>query len=204
MNVGMIRCARDTISLMNTTPIIIFDGPDNVGKGTQLSLLRKHYKDIPFAITNLDKPIGANSEEKREYGLAAAYGQLTTLFAGYQAGIPQIADRAHYSEYAYSILRGQHQLTDIMEMESEFKEYKDDVLSIIFIDEVENICERDDGNSNYGEEVVENIKNIITNFKEHAAASLFETHIIDINGKDIEIVQQEVNTLIAKKFPTIG
>lgn len=188
---------------MNKTPVIIFDGPDNVGKGTQISLLRKHFKETPFAITNLDKPVGSDLDEKRDYGLAAAYGQLTTLFAGYEKDVAQIADRAHYSEYAYSILRTQHPLTDIMEMESEFKNFKDNVLSIIFIDEVENISERDDGESHYDADDIENIKNIINNFKEHAKTSLFETHIINIDGKDIEAVQREVNALVTKKFPDL-
>ena len=107
------------------TPIIIFDGPDNVGKGTQIALLRKRFSEIPFAITNLDKPVGTSLEEKVSYGVKAAQNQLITLFLGAQAGIPQIADRAHYTEYAYSSLRKQHNLDTILQLDFCCFQYSD-------------------------------------------------------------------------------
>ena len=90
---------------MNNIPVIIFDGPDNVGKGTQIKLLRKHFKETAFAITNMDKPVGDDLDAKERYGLEAATSQLVTIHSGWHSKAPQIADRAYFSEYAYSVLR---------------------------------------------------------------------------------------------------
>ena len=102
---------------MKKHPIIILDGPDNVGKGTQLALLRKYFTNIPFVITNLDKPVGEGTEEKKNYGLISIDNQLKTMVLGAQQGIPYIADRGHYTEYAYSIFREAHELQTILDIE---------------------------------------------------------------------------------------
>lgn len=188
---------------MKNTPVIIFDGPDNVGKGTQIALLRKFFTKTPFAISNLDKPVGETLEEKREYGINAVTSQLSTLLLGASNGIPQIADRAHYSEYAYSMLRIPHAKQDLIAREEQHKALIPHTLGIIFIDEVEAISERDDGKSNYQADDLVMITSIIKRFVDYADSSLFNTHVININGKDITTVHQEVVSLVLKTFPEL-
>ena len=90
-----------------------------------------------------------------------------------------------------------------MEIEKDYSEMQGDVLGLIFIDEVENISARDDGNSNYSADDIENIKNIIDNFVEIAEKSIFDVRVININGKDIKVVQTEVNDIVWEKFPNL-
>ncbi len=189
--------------MTNKKIIIAFDGPDNVGKGTQISLLRKWLKNIPFVLMNLDRPAGDTHGEKLNYGLEASRNALLANKALWEKSIPQIVDRMHYTEYAYSLLRGGHSIKDILDLEKEFLEMKDDFFTIIFIDETENIQKRDDGLSEYNADDRGEVAEITKRFPEIAKHSLFENVIININGKDIQTVQAEVKKEILKKFPDI-
>jgi len=186
-----------------TNIIIAFDGPDNVGKGTQIALLRKHFSSIPFVISNLDKPVGETDSEKINYGIAASKNHLIAKHAVWEKGIPQIVDRMHYTEYAYSILRGGHSIETILELESDFSEMKDSFFTLIFIDEVQNIQSRDDGKSNYDVDNTKQIEIITQRFIEISKQSLFDNVIVNIHGKDISTVQNEVLQALCKKFPNL-
>lgn len=188
---------------MKKPPVIIIDGPDNVGKGTQIKLLRSWLHKIPFCISNLDKPVGENLDEKKVYGIKAIDNQLASLHAGWKSGIPSIADRAWPSEYAYSILRNTHSLEAILDIEEKYLDMSSDVLGIIFIDEAQQISERDDGHSNYDSENLEEINRIIHRFCKLAEQSHFTLEVININKKAIEDVHLEVQQTILKAFPHI-
>ena len=185
------------------TPIIAFDGPDNVGKGTQIALLRKWLSHIPFVLTNLDRPHGGNHDEKLNYGYRASKNHLKAKELLWQEEIPHLVDRMHYTEYAYSILRGGHQLEDILTLEREFLAIRDDFLTIIFVDETENILKRDDGLSVYRRDDYEAVENIIERFREIADASHFHNRIISITGKSIPQVHEEVREIVREFFPFI-
>ncbi len=185
---------------MTTRPIIFIDGPDNVGKGTQISLLRKWLSEIPFSILNLDRPVGSDLEEKEIYGIQAVKNQLGSVYASWEKGIPCIVDRCHYTEYAYSILRNTHEIQKILELEKELLPAHPDILGIIFVDDVKNIVARDDGNSIYSTEDTENIQNIINRFSDIADASSFDCKVISITGKSIEEVQVEVKKILGEKY----
>jgi thymidylate kinase len=189
--------------LENKKIIIAFDGPDNVGKGTQIQLLRKWLKHIPFVLTNLDRPHGENNNEKIHYGLNASKNHLEAKKIMLKHGLPQIVDRMHYTEYAYSILRGGHDIKTIINLEKEYIDLKENLFTIIFIDNVENISKRDDGKSVYKRDDYENIQKISDRFKEISKYSILDNVIIDIQGKDIQTVQKEVQIEILKKFPDI-
>ncbi len=185
------------------TPIIAFDGPDNVGKGTQIALLRKWLSHIPFVLTNLDRPHGKNHDEKLDYGYRASRNHLRAKELLWREGIPHLVDRMHYTEYAYSILRGGHLLENILTLEQAFLTMRDDFLTIIFVDEVENILKRDDGLSVYKRDDYEAVENIIKRFHEIAEASHFHNRIISITGKSIPQVHEEVREIVRAFFPKI-
>lgn len=191
------------MNTQNQKIIIAFDGPDNVGKGTQISLLRKWLPHIPFVLMNLDRPAGTSNSEKINYGLAASRNALYANKILAEKEIPQIVDRMHYTEYAYSLLRGGHDTKTILELEKEFIDIKDYFFTIVFIDEVQNIQDRDDGISNYNADDTNEVANITNRFPEIARASLFDNVVININGKDIPTVQSEVQKYILGKFPNI-
>ncbi len=191
------------MKLKNKKIIIAFDGPDNVGKGTQIGLLRKWLKHIPFVLTNLDRPHGETHSEKINYGFNASKNHLVAKKAIWKQGIPQIVDRMHYTEYAYSILRGGHEIKKIIELEKEFKDLKQDLFIIIFIDNAENISIRDDGKSVYKGNDYESITKITHRFIEIAEKSLFDNVIINIHNKDISTVEKEVQSVLLNKFPNL-
>ncbi len=178
------------------TPIIAFDGPDNVGKGTQIALLRKWLSHIPFVLTNLDRPHGANHHEKLKYGYQASRNHLKAKELLWQEGIPHLVDRMHYTEYAYSILRGGHNLEDILTLERAFLAMRDDFLTIIFVDKAENILKRDDGLSVYKRDDYKAVEDIIKRFYEIAEASHFPNRVISITGKSIPQVHEEVREVV--------
>ncbi len=183
--------------------IIAFDGPDNVGKGTQIALLRKWLKHVPFVLTNLDSPHGENDQVKRNYGYEASKNHLRAKKLLHEAGIPHLVDRMHYTEYAYSILRGGHSLEKILALEEEFMSIKNDFLTIIFTDSVENILKRDDGLSVYKKDDREAVEQILKRFQEIAEKSQFKNVIIPITGKTIQEVHYEVQNLIKEFFPSL-
>ena len=185
------------------TPIIAFDGPDNVGKGTQISLLRKWLSHIPFVLTNLDRPHGENHEEKLNYGYQASKNHLKAKELLWREEIPHLVDRMHYTEYAYSILRKGHSLDTILELEKSFLDMRDDFLTIIFLDTPENILKRDDGLSVYQRDDYKAVEDIIERFQEIAELSHFHNHIISITGKSIPQVHEEVKEVMRNFFPQI-
>lgn len=191
------------MKLKNKQIIIAFDGPDNVGKGTQISLLRKWLNHIPFVLTNLDRPHGKTDGEKMDYGFSASKNHLIAKRAIWRENIPQIADRMHYTEYSYSINRGGHDLNTIKELENEFLEMKDDFFTIIFIDEIKNIRARDDGKSNYNVNDINEVTDITNRFSKIAKHSFFDNVIININNKNIAEVQKAVQKALLEKFPNL-
>lgn len=178
--------------------VIAFDGPDNVGKGTQINLLRKRYQDIPFLLLNVDPPIGENHAEKISYGREHI---KRTLDAVRKLPHPQIHDRFHFTEYAYSMFRGGHDLNDVISIEKEYDDVHSNLLVITFVDEPEKIHERDDGNSAYDAEKLDTVAELIQRFHEMSHHSHFDNHIIHIGGKDIPTVHEEVINHIESKFP---
>ncbi len=191
------------MNLKNKRIIIAFDGPDNVGKGTQISLLRKWLKHIPFVLTNLDRPHGSTDSEKIDYGLVASKNHLLAKHTLWKNNLPQIVDRMHYTEYAYSILRGGHEINTIINLEKDFIDMKNDFFTIIFIDKIENISHRDDGDSVYRGDDLKSIEQIKHRFIEIAEHSLFDNIIINIHNKNIATVQEEVKSALLEKFPNL-
>jgi len=184
-------------------PIIAFDGPDNVGKGTQIALLRKWLSHIPFVLTNLDRPHGATVAEKLRYGYEASRNHLRAKRALLREGIPHLVDRMHYTEYAYSVLRGGHELENILALEREFSDLHPHLLTIIFTDEPERILARDDGKSVYDRNDIIAVEKILARFIEIAQHSHFSNFVISITNKSIPEVHEEVKGIIRTHFPGI-
>lgn len=186
--------------MINKKIILCFDGPDNVGKGTQINLVREYFKKIPFVILHVTNPIGDTAEKKVEYGSAMENQYFKARKSLSENFIPQINDRAHYSEYAYRIFRDSDRIDDILEMENKFKELIVNTLIFTFIDKPENISLRDDGLSMYEKEDVDKIQKLIDRFKYISEKSIFDNYIINIDGKNEDEVFEIVLEKIKNKF----
>lgn len=189
--------------MQSPPPIIIIDGPDNVGKGTQIKRLRRWLSHIPFCIFNLDSPVGSNLDVKETYGIKAVHNQCKSLQLSWEHNIPCIVDRAWPSEYAYSILRKKHGIKTMLDIEEHYRAIQQNTHIIIFIDEVRNIQERDDGMSNYNAEDLKEIQLVVDRFTTFSEHSTFSTTLININGNNADTVEQEVQTVIRTFFPLI-
>ncbi len=172
--------------------ILAFDGPDNVGKSTQIKKVRKYFKNLPFVVLNLEAPVGENNEERLNYGLENMEKYFELILSAREKNIPVILDRCHFSEYAYSFLRGGHKIEKILKLEKKFEELKENLIIFTFIDEAENIIKRDDGLSAFDPEKKEEVEKIINNFKEISRKSLFQNFLMNIRGEDEEKVFKEI------------
>ena len=180
--------------------ILALEGPDNVGKGTQMKKIVSYFKDINFVALYDSLKAGETDSEKVEYGHKREKEYFKVRKYLWDNGIPQINDRSHYSEYAYRMFRNSDKIEDLLAMEKEYSELKDDYLTIIFIDEIENISSRDDGYSAYKKEDLGSIKKLIERFKYIAEKSIYKNYIININGKDENEVFDIIKNLIQEKF----
>jgi len=178
--------------------ILIFDGLDNVGKSTQIKKIRQWLNNKAFVITNLDAPIGEDNLKKISYGSKNIENFFKIWTLGWKNNIPLISDRGHFSEYAYRMFRDSDKIDDILEMEKKYSEIISDTIIFNFIDNANNIAQRDDGLSQYQAEEVDKIQKLIDRFKFISEKSIFENYLIDINAKD----ENEVFKIIKEKIQT--
>lgn len=177
---------------MHKNTIIAFDGPDNTGKSTQILRLRKRYASTNFVLTNLERPYGKSKEEILENGYRSTENLLKAINATQDLSIPQIVDRAHFTEYVYSIFRNGHSLEKVLELEDIIK-MPEHFITVIFLDSAKNISSREDGLSNFDADNLEEIELLCERFLEIAKASKFKTIIINIDGKDADLVEEELH-----------
>lgn len=180
--------------------MIIFDGPDNVGKGTQIEKLRRQHPHKNFVLLNLERPFGKNDAELLKNGFNSLKKMMCLAKAGLNQGANIIIDRAHYTEYAYSIFRDGHAIEKILELENFFEEEKRNILSIIFVDKAKNIASREDGLSNFDTSKIENFEMLCARFTDIAHQSHFNTKLINIDSKNedkvFEILNKEYKKLL--------
>jgi thymidylate kinase len=172
--------------------ILGFDGPDNVGKSTQIKKIRNYFVKTPFVVLNIESPVGENDLEKINYGVENTTNNLQATGAIFKKGIPQILDRTHFSEYAYSFFRGGHELEEFLKIEKDFEYLKESLFIIVFTDCIEKIQERDDGLSAFDPKKKEDIKKVIKNFEDISSKSVFKSVIININQKTEDQVFTEI------------
>ena len=184
----------------NKKIILSFEGPDNVGKGTQVKKVVEHFKTINFVCLYDSLKAGESDEEKVDYGKKREEVYFNVRNYLWEQNLPQINDRSHYSEYAYRMFRNSDKIDDLLELEKKYINLSDDYLTLIFVDNPENISKRDDGESAYKAEDLKSISELIDRFRFISEKSIFENYIIDINGKDEDEVFEMVLKKIKNKF----
>jgi thymidylate kinase len=180
--------------------ILGFDGPDNVGKGTQIEKIRKYFSKIPFIVLNIEAPVGNSSIDKIKYGIKNTKNNLQGILILAENNLPQILDRTHFSEYAYSFLRGGHDLKTFLKLEKKCEKIKNIFCIITFIDKPKRIFERDDGQSAFDPSKTEDIEKIIENFKKISKQTIFKSIIINIYNKTEDEVFEEIIEKLEKEF----
>jgi len=168
--------------------LIIFEGPDNVGKTTQIELLRNYFakKGKPFIITKSSNYKNVTPEEHKKLCIK----EYKTIF-NLGKTIDIIADRLHGGEYVYGPIYRGYDGNYVFN----FENHKS--FLIVLIDNPENLIKRDDGlsfSTDYNKKKLE-----IEKFKEFYEKSFIENKIlINIEGRSINEVFEIIKNFIEK------
>jgi len=186
---------------MKLGKMIIIEGPDRTGKSTQINLLKEYFKDKNE--TFLDLHFGKPAQlDKKEMIYTSKYMFKNTFeFALKSLKLQQnfIMDRFHIGEFVYAPLYRKYSGKYVFNIEKgcikKFTTEWNSVFLIVFIDSPEHLIEKEDGNSFSKTKKMKQKE--IDKFKEASEKSLIKNKIIiDINGKSIEQIQQEVNKFL--------
>jgi thymidylate kinase len=175
--------------------VTIFEGPDNSSKGTQIANLKRHYEftqDLPSHILHYSnvQVSGKNMLEVSQTYYREMFG-FCEKANEMQASL--ILDRAHIGESVYSPMYRNYDGDYVFRMEEKFD------LSFytlfIFIADVETLIRRDDGKS-FSVDTEKKQKEIDGFKRAYDKTHIVNKHIIDITGKDIKTVWDEIKGYI--------
>lgn len=125
--------------------ITIIEGPDSVGKDTQISFIENylestlksvhkiHYSSLNFT-DNMDV-IKKMSEIQ--------YEDMFKLISLVKDDVNIILNRSHIGEAVYSPIYRKYSGDYVFDIEKKYKQHLNDVKLILFTDTAENICRRD-------------------------------------------------------------
>lgn len=196
--------------MANELFIIGFDGPDNVGKDTQIERIRKHFDDVVFSIIDQNAPVGKTIEDKQDYAIEMLNQYALNIEHFLKSGRNLILNRTHLSEYAYGkvfrgMMPGSKYEEAVIECDKRLAESINNHKTVnctifVFIDEVENIMKRDDGKSLYTTKQTDYVKNLIDRFNIMSFNSKLDVYVINILGKSPDVVTNEILNVISNKM----
>lgn len=190
--------------------VIIFEGPDNVGKGTQIEMLRKAFHDyeIPTQVMHCsnfkfngdlndrysekEKAEALKEMSKRYYTmLMKTINVYNTKDSNYESVL--ILDRAHLGETVYSPIYRNYNGDYVYELEN-LVECPDKVLVITLVDKAENLVSREDGLS-FSTDIDKKNKEIDA-FKEANSNTKFNSLLVHIDGLNPEKVFEKISNFV--------
>ena len=167
---------------------IIIDGPDNVGKTTQIRNIKNYFNNLPFHTIHYSNIVQKSIEDTINYS-KKLYKELFELL---NSKYNFICDRCHLDELVYGNIYRGYSGDYVIELEKECNLDKlENLFLIILIDTPENLIKRDDGKSFSID--LDKKKKEIELFKEAFKKSTIKNKIlIDINGKNENEVFDEI------------
>jgi thymidylate kinase len=176
--------------------VIIFDGPDNVGKTTQIKMLMKHLIDRPTYVNYFPNIVGISNEQSFEYNKMLYEDMFLLMGQSLIVKRNLIFDRSYLSEFVYGKLYRDQEPRYVFNIEVNGYCQIDtknmfNVFLIVLIDDYKNLIKREDGNSF---SIDENLKRKEVNlFKKAYKESYIDNKIlIDTKNKTIEKVNQKI------------
>ena len=166
---------------------VIFEGPDNVGKGTTIELFRNKYNHIAWSniyYTGVKMP-----KEKQYSYMVNLFGKMWKLFE--QDNI--ISDRSHISEavFAEEYRDMKPGSIDMLFMQEKYylKSGGPKTVLIMLIDTPEHLLEREDGLSH--SQTTEDKQKELDLYLKYFKRSKLPKILIDVNGKSpCEVIEQ--------------
>jgi len=173
--------------------IIIFEGPDNCGKSTQIKRLLKHLIDRPTYVIHYSGIPGITPEEALKANHILYNDMFYLISEAYLQNRNLIFDRSHIGEYVYGPMYRHYNADYIFDIEEMYShtEYFSKIKLFVFVDEPENLIKREDGQSFSIE--LENKQKEISLFKEAFAKSFIsDKWLININNKSIDEISNAI------------
>ena len=177
---------------MNRPFFIIFEGLDRCGKDTQIALLRSYLQfDIIHTLKYSNIKL-VNHENVANYSKLLYKDMFLLLKNAMRTNHNFILNRSHIGEYVYSRIYRGYDGSYIFDYEKKYLRYvENNIYLIVFIDDVQNLLNRDDGLS-------------LSN-KNSDMISLERTMFIDAYNKTfiknkilINIANQDINSIHEK------
>lgn len=178
--------------------IIIFEGPDNCGKGTQMRLIQPLLTDRPLHTMHYMALKGIDKKNIIEYS-SNMYRQMFDILLHNYDKSNFILDRSHISEVVYSPIYRKYDGSYVYDIEKEFTNHPmwDDIVLITFIDKAENLISRDDGLSP-SLALEDKNRELDAFIMASKKSSIKHKYIIDINNKGQYKVFDEIKNLLKR------
>jgi thymidylate kinase len=126
--------------------IVIFLGPDRVGKDTQIKEVRSYFENHPFHV--LYYP-AIKSNNCKEYSIKIFHDLFKLFKMSTDNDINLICNRSYLDELVYAPLYRDYDVSDIWKMEENesLSKYWDNVYLIYLRNDIDVLLEREDGYS---------------------------------------------------------
>jgi len=166
---------------------LVIEGPDNVGKTSQINNIIKHFK-VPFQCLHYY----SNPIKNDKYDSINLDNKIyNTMFDIINDTDYIICDRSHIGSSIYNPLYRGYSGDYVFDIEKSRINDENEMFLFLFVDDIKNLIDRDDGLSHSINE--KNIREEINLFKIGFDKSIIKNKlIIDINNKN----EQEVTKII--------
>jgi len=164
---------------------VLIEGLDNVGKDTQINAIIKHFKKTFLHLHYYGCPI-KNDKEANIQWTTELY---TEMFDILKCKDNVICNRSHIGEMVYAELYRGYSGDFVLDIEAKYPH--NDLMLITFVDEAENLIERDDGLS-FTTDIDKKRKEIDLFVKAHNKSNIGYKLLININNMSIEEVTNKV------------
>ena len=168
---------------------ILIEGPDRVGKNTQIEAIRNYFSSDLWQVLHYSKPPKLDSVDEYISYQSSLFSQMF----GLSFVVPKlILNRSHIGEAVYANYRG-YDGSYVFDIEQQWRDNDTDAITavIILVTEAEQLIKRDDGDSFYKN--VEDAESEVGRFiAAYHATSFTNKHLINVSGKTIEEVTKEI------------
>ena len=180
-----------------TSTVILFEGPDRLGKSTQLLKTKKWFEAkgrTPHVLhySNVKAPDPEKASRK-------LYTQEFELFSFAHAfGLDLLLDRSHLGEAVYSPIYRGYSGDYVFDLEKKHLKPDQDVRLVLFVDDPENVVAREDGKS-FSADVERKTIEMEAFVEAFEKSSIQLKTVVDIDGKSIEDVWFELEGFLSNK-----
>jgi len=172
---------------------VIIEGPDRVGKDTQIQKIRNHFNGSLWQVLHYSKPPKLETDKDYIGYQSSLFSQMFAL----ASFIPNlILNRSHIGEAVYATYRG-YNGAYVFDIEEQWldKETDERTVVIVLIPKADQLIARNDGESFYTnlEEAEGEIGRFIAAYQ---VTKFTNKHIIVVDGKSIDEVADEIRAIL--------